>query len=169
MPLTEALRTLAGQAALQIIRDGKSRAAASSRADLSLTEDSPDTSTEFAADRHTELLAQASKGIVLLDAHNAALEAVARDRGAWADSEIKRFDDEAAHWQRRAEQLEQRTREIEARTEPMKRRAESAERLAREQGAALATLREGIVAALGPGSHAADALSIIEGSPIPDR
>ena len=161
MPLTSELRQKAGEAALQMIMEGEARTAASARSasgkrptpveDASL----PQIDVTVCAD----LLARASKGMVLLDTHHRQLEGYARDRETWTQGEVRRLEFEAARSEQAAAELERKTREIEARCSTEQRRIQSAEQAAEKHRNSLALLQSQVAAAFGPGSELAKALS----------
>ena len=160
MALTSELRQKAGDAALQMIMAGEARAAASAkpagRLPLQAEQTAP---AKVDVSACTDLLARASKGMVLLDTHYRQLEGYARDRETWTNGEVRRLELEAARAEQAAADFDRKTREIEARIGAEQRRIASADQAAETHKRNLALLQAQVSAAFGPDSELARALS----------
>lgn len=150
MPLNAQLRELAGEAALQLMKDGEARAAqAGPREAQARTSSNPGDVGES-----TQLILRASKSMVALESHYRQLEAYARDREQWASEEIRRLEDEAAQWEQATTEAERQFQDTERQLALLAERAASADQSAEQDRKTLKALQEHLQTSFGSGSDA---------------
>ena len=148
MPLNAHLRELAGEAALQLMKDGEARAAQATPREVQ-----PRAATGDLGES-TQLILRASKSMVALESHYRQLEAYAQEREQWANEEVRRLEDEAAHWEHASTEAERQFQDAERQLAAFAQRAASADQAAEHDRKTLQALQDYLQTSFGSGSDA---------------